>query len=84
MAIYRKSRPAGHPDIGQGLTNLGLVQRELGEFAAARKSHEEALAIRRRVLPRVTVSSPTASTTWATTNGAWRITLGPKRATRRR
>ena len=27
------------------------MQRELREYAAARKSHEEALAIRRRALP---------------------------------
>jgi CHAT domain-containing protein/tetratricopeptide (TPR) repeat protein len=34
------------------LTNLGVVQRDLGEHAAARRSHEEALAIYRKALPK--------------------------------
>ena len=33
-----------------GLTNLGIVQSELREYAAAKQSHEQALAIRRKAL----------------------------------
>ena len=34
-----------------GLNNLGIVQDELREYAAAKQSHEQALAIRRKALP---------------------------------
>lgn len=35
----------------QSLNNLGLVQYELREYAAAKQSYQEALAIRRKSLP---------------------------------
>jgi Tetratricopeptide repeat len=34
------------------LTNLGRLQENLRDYASARKSYEEALAIFRRVLPK--------------------------------
>src|SRR5262249_11980714 len=37
-------------DIGRSLSDLGAVQLELGEYEAARRSLEEALAIQRRAL----------------------------------
>ena len=40
-----------HPDLALSLYNLGDVQDDLREYAAAKKSHEEALAIRRKALP---------------------------------
>ena len=49
---YRRALPAEHPDIAASLYNLGRVQSDLREYAAARKSQEEALAICRKALPK--------------------------------
>ena len=43
--------PPDHPDIATSLNNLGIVQRDLREYTAAKASHEEALGIRRKALP---------------------------------
>ena len=51
MAIFRKSLPPDHPHIAYSLNNLGVVQSALREYAAAKQSHEQALAIRRKSLP---------------------------------
>jgi Tfp pilus assembly protein PilF len=51
LAIFRKALPPGHPTIAGNLYNLGNVQDELGEYAAAKANHAEALAIRRKALP---------------------------------
>ena len=51
MDIRRKSLPPDHPDIATSLYNLGMVQHELREYAAAKQSHEQALAIFRKSLP---------------------------------
>ena len=42
LAFFRRARPPGHPDVANGLIGLGTVQYELREYAAARKSYEEA------------------------------------------
>ena len=52
MAIRRKSLPPDHPDIALSLNNLGLVQYALRDYAAAKQSDEEALAIFRKALPK--------------------------------
>ena len=46
VAIRRKSLPPDHPDIASSLNNLGKVQDALREYAAAKQSYEQALAIR--------------------------------------
>jgi CHAT domain-containing protein len=49
--LYPKAtHPNGHRDLATSLNDLGIVQYSLGDYAAAQKSHEEALAIRRKVL----------------------------------
>ena len=49
--IFRKALPPDHPVLAPSLNNLGMVQVELREYAAAKQSHEQALAIRRKALP---------------------------------
>ena len=51
LAIRRKSLPPDHPDIAYSLGNLGNVQDELREYAAAKQSYEQVLAIFRKSLP---------------------------------
>src|SRR5271157_5103328 len=51
LAIRRKSLPPDHPDLATSLNNLGNVQRELREYAAAKQCYQQALAIRRKSLP---------------------------------
>ena len=41
VAIFRQSLPPDHPDIADSLTNLGTVQSELREYAAAKQSLEQ-------------------------------------------
>ena len=42
---------SGPPRYRQSLNNLGMVQYALREYAAAKQSHEQALAICRKSLP---------------------------------
>ena len=60
----RRALPEGPPDIANSLNNLGNVQCDLREYAAARKSYEEALAIRRRALPKDHPDIAISLTTW--------------------
>ena len=61
--MSRRWRSAASPclrttPIAQSLNNLGNVQSGLREYAAAKQSHEQALAIRRKSCPRTTPISP--------------------------
>jgi CHAT domain-containing protein/tetratricopeptide (TPR) repeat protein len=50
--LYPEARyPQGHPLLAIGLTNQGGVFHEQRQFDAARRCHEEALALRRKGLP---------------------------------
>ena len=51
MRVWRSSLESSSPLTAMGLTNLGEVQYDLREYAAAKQSHEQALAIRRKSLP---------------------------------
>ena len=55
----RKSLPQDHPDIAISLNNLGKVQYELREYAAAKQSHEQRWrSAASPCLPRTTPISP--------------------------
>ena len=51
MRLWRSSLESSSPLTAMGLTNLGDLQSGLREYAAAKQSHEQALAILRKSLP---------------------------------
>ncbi|CAF0957099.1 unnamed protein product [Adineta steineri] len=51
LAIYEKTLPSNHPDLGASYNNIGLVYYNMGDYPKALSYHEKALTIQQQSLP---------------------------------